>query len=290
MSITPLLIAGPTASGKSRLGLRACELFDGEIINADSMQIYPYLPIITDQPTPEALKKAPHHLYGSEQEPCSVANWYKKARTLVADILQRGKRPILVGGTGLYFKALLTGIDNVPDIPDNIRQHIRTQQQSKTKEQFYSDACRHDPLIAQHLHANDSQRVARAYEVALTTGQSLFNFHTSPSEILKNVDYIQLMPDRDLVYQRIEDRIDLMFNHGAIEEVKKLDDYPLAKNHPALKALGVSQIQAYLAGECSLEEAKQNMKQKSRNYAKRQYTWFRNQEQPNRVLSDANDF
>ncbi len=287
---TPLLIAGPTASGKSSLAIEACKMFNGEIINADSMQIYKYLPILTDQPSKKIQQNHLHHLYGTQHEPCSVANWLSQANIVCDDIQRRNKRPIFVGGTGLYFKALINGIDHIPDISTPVRSQVRKIQQELSKDEFFILACENDPLILNNLNRNDSQRIARALEVFFETNKSLFKYQNQKKTPLFTYEYIQLMPPREWVYDRIKERIDNMFEQDVIGEVLNLEKVNLADDHPVLRAIGVPQIKKYLTHELPLDEVKKDMAQKSRNYAKRQYTWFNNQEKPHARITSTNEF
>lgn len=279
-----MLIAGPTASGKSAVALEVAARLDGEIVNADSMQVYRELSVLTARPTREEQGAIPHQLYGfaSVAEPFSVARWLELAGETMRDILDRGRVPILVGGTGLYFKALLQGLSDVPDIDAVIREHVRRIVSTEGPLAAHGMLRSEDPVMADRLQPGDGQRIARALEVIRSTGRSLASWQndTSPGPLEAldrrgDVAKLLLMPPRDWLYERCDRRFDLMMERGALDEVRTLP--PLDANLPALKALGVAPLRAHLEGACSLEEAVGQAKTATRQYAKRQLTWFRNQ-------------
>ena len=277
-----ILIAGPTASGKSALALALAEKLGGTIINADSMQVYRDLRIITARPTPEEEARAPHRLYGhvDAAENFSVGRWC----TEVADVLTATQREsgaaIVVGGTGLYFSALTQGLASVPPIPAQIRNEVRTRLASDGVEALHAELTRRDPAAAARLMPGDRARVTRALEVVLATGRSILQWHEA--NMPARVDAAQaakvfLMPDRDALLQRIDVRFDAMMAAGALDEVRALAGRRLDANLPAMKAHGVPWLIRHLNGEIALAEAIEGGKRDTRRYTKRQATWFRNQ-------------
>lgn len=266
-----ILIGGPTASGKSALALDLARHLNGQIINADSMQVYKGLPILSAQPSAEEQAQASHKLYGflEMEEPFSVAIWVK----LAVHAIKNFKGPsIVVGGTGLYLKALLEGISSIPDIPSSVRESLAQQE---TKD-LYARLQKEDPLMAERLKPGDTQRIIRALEVKLHTGKSLQEWQASETESpLKNIKplVIKILPPREELYESINKRANWMIQKGAREEVRAIPSQKLN----SLKTLGYAELKAYLKGDLSLEEARLKMQQKTRNYAKRQTTWFRHQ-------------
>lgn len=281
-----LLIAGPTATGKSALAVSLARRSGGEIINADSMQIYSDLEILSARPNAAEMADVPHHLFGVNKaaEACSVADWYDRATACITEIQSRDRLPVLVGGTGLYFKALLDGLATVPEIPGKIRDQVRATLRDEGPAALYARLCDVDPAMAERLKAGDSQRLARALEVFLATGRSLAEWQVETGEgVLGAADSagrvvkIVLTLPREQLYQRIEERFDQMMEAGALEEVARMVKQGLSTDLPAIKALGVPSLMAHLAGDIDLETAVQQAKTLTRRYAKRQMTWFRNQ-------------
>jgi tRNA dimethylallyltransferase len=277
-----ILIAGPTASGKSALALALVEKLGGTIINADSMQVYRDLRIITARPTPEEEARVPHRLYGhvDAAENFSVGRWC----TEVADVLAatpRGARvAIVVGGTGLYFSALTQGLAAVPPIPAQIRNEVRTRLASDGAEALHAELTRRDPGAAARLMPGDRARVTRALEVILATGRSISQWHESNMPACVDAALaakVFLMPDRDALLRRIDARFDAMMAAGALDEVRALAGRRLDPNLPAMKAHGVPWLIRHLNGEITLAEAVEGGKRDTRQYTKRQATWFRNQ-------------
>ena len=272
------IIGGPTASGKSWLALDLARRLNGEIINGDSMQAYSPLPILTAQPASGS--DIPHHLYGvlSADETGSVAWWYENACKTIRDIVDRGKVPIVVGGTGLYLRTLTHGLSVIPEIPLSIRAQVRDTAKKLGKEQFYALVCHEDPKIKDTLFPNDTQRLCRALEVIRATQVSLVT-HQNISHKIMEVDAQRfiLLPLRSLLYERINSRFRKMVEEGALEEVKKLMSLNPSEASPLSKAIGVPELKAYLNGEISLEVAISMGQQSTRHYAKRQITWFTRQ-------------
>jgi tRNA dimethylallyltransferase len=275
-----ILIAGPTASGKSALALALAEKLGGVIINADSMQVYRDLRIITARPTPEEEALVPHRLYGhvDAAENFSVGRWCTEA----ADVLAATKREaaVVVGGTGLYFNALTRGLAAVPPIPAQIRNAVRARLASDGAEALYAELKRRDPAAAARLMPGDRSRVTRALEVVLATGRSIVQWHEAnmPASVdAARAAKIFLMPDRDALLRRIDARFDAMMAAGALDEVRALATRHLDPSLPAMKAHGVPWLIRHLSGEIALAEAVAGGKRDTRRYTKRQATWFRNQ-------------
>jgi tRNA dimethylallyltransferase len=279
VSLPPVaLIAGPTASGKSALALKIAKRSGGVIVNADSAQIYRDLPILSAAPGAAELKQAEHRLYGISDpaQPCSAAEWAKMARREIADIHAHGRLPILVGGTGLYLRTLLDGIAPVPPISAEIRQRVR----SRTVEENRAELERCDPEAAKRLKPSDSARIARALEVVVSSGRTLSEWQKHREGGIGHriaLKPLILLPPRDWLYGRCNRRFERMLESGAMEEVQALLSRHLDPSLPAMRAIGVREIGAYLAGELTSEEAIASGQQATRNYAKRQYTWFAHQ-------------
>ena len=281
-TVSAVLIAGPTASGKSALALDLAERLGGVIINADSMQVYRDLRVITARPTSEDEARIPHRLYGfvDAAEDYSVGRWCRDIEKALKEIRVQGRLPILVGGTGLYFKALTTGLAAVPPVPADIRAGVRDRLQSEGAPALHAELTRLDPTTAQRLMVNDRSRIARALEVVLATGRPLSEWHKEgmpalidPGQAVK----IFLTCERKELVHRIETRFAAMLNAGALEEVERLAARKLDPLLPAMKAHGVPWLIRHLNGELSIEEAAAGAIMDTRRYTKRQVTWFRNQ-------------
>jgi tRNA dimethylallyltransferase len=275
-----ILIAGPTASGKSALALALAEKLGGVIINADSMQVYRDLRIITARPTPEEEARAPHRLYGhvDAAENFSVGRWCTEAAAALATT--KREAAIVVGGTGLYFNALTRGLAAVPPIPAQIRNAVRGRLASDGAEALHAELTRRDPAAAARLMPGDRSRVTRALEVVLATGRSIVQWHEAnmPASVdAARAAKIFLMPDRAALLRRIDARFDAMMAAGALDEVRALAARHLDPNLPAMKAHGVPWLIRHLSGEIALAEAVAGGKRDTRRYTKRQATWFRNQ-------------
>jgi tRNA dimethylallyltransferase len=273
-----IVIAGPTASGKSALALRFAEQSDGVIVNADSAQIYRDLPILSAAPTAPEAARAEHRLYGvlDGAEPCSAAQWAEMAKREIADIHSSGGLPILVGGTGLYLRTLLQGIAPVPSIDPEIRRTVRASR----VEQNRSRLARLDPDAATKLNPADTTRIARALEVVLSTGRTLADWQQQREGGIENkIDLrsLVLLPPRDWLYGRCDERFARMVDAGAADEVSALLARKLDPGLPVMRAIGVKEIAAWLQGEIGRNEAVAAGQQATRRYAKRQYTWFAHQ-------------
>jgi tRNA dimethylallyltransferase len=275
------LIAGPTASGKSRLALALAERSGGVIVNADSAQVYRDLPILSAAPTAEERARAEHRLYGflDGAEACSAADWAERARTEIAEIHAQQRLPILAGGTGLYLRTLLDGIAPVPPIDPQVRKEVREASVDTNRERLIEL----DPDAAERLKPADQTRIARALEVILSTGQSLAEWQRyREGGIGHDVDLLPLIliPPRGWLYARCDERFARMVEQGANEEVKSLLERKLDPDLPVMRGIGVRELTDYLAGEASLDEAIAAGQQATRRYAKRQYTWFAHQPPP----------
>ena len=277
-----VLIAGPTASGKSALAVKIAEKIAGMIINADSMQVYRDLRIITARPTPEEEARVPHRLYGhiDAAENYSVGRWSVEVAKTLAQAESVGQVPILVGGTGLYFKALTQGLAAVPPTPPDVRAAVRARLEVLGPEGLHAELEKRDPAMGARLKPGDRMRVARALEVLEATGRSLAAWQREgmrPILAPEQASKFFLNPDRAALHARIDARFDAMLAEGAIEEVRALDARGLDPLLPAMKAHGVPWLRRYLHGEITLEEAAAGGKQDTRRYTKRQLTWFRHQ-------------
>lgn len=274
-----LLLAGPTASGKSALALALAEEFGGAVINADSMQVYRELRVLTARPSPAEEARAPHRLYGvvSATDHYSVARWLAAARAEIGAAIAVGQVPILVGGTGLYFQALTEGLSPVPDIDDAVRAEARSLADEIGSEALHGRLAAEDPEGAAKLRPSDPQRLIRAWEVLRQTGRPLSYWQGLPPDppgLMRPWRGMVLAPERERLYGRCDARLVAMIESGALEEVRAIADLDPAL--PARRALGVPELVAHLRGEMSLDDAIQQAQTATRRYAKRQLTWLRN--------------
>jgi tRNA dimethylallyltransferase len=277
-----VLIAGPTASGKSALALTLAENLGGVIVNADSMQVYRDLQVITARPTPEEEARVPHRLYGcvDAAENYSVGRWCRGVGDMLNEIAAQGRVPILVGGTGLYFKALTGGLAVVPQIPAEIRVQVRARLANEGVAPLYADLLLRDPAAAHRLMPNDRSRICRALEVVEATGRPLSDWHKEGMPALVDparAAKIFLTCERKQLVARIEARFAAMLDAGALDEVRVLAARQLDPLLPVMKAHGVPWLIRHLKGEISRDEAAAGAVMDTRRYAKRQLTWFRNQ-------------
>lgn len=272
---------GPTASGKSALGLALAERIDGEIINADSMQVYRDFRVLTARPTVEEEGHAPHHLYGhvDAAERYSTGRWLTDALAAIAEIRARDKTAILVGGTGLYFKALTQGLAEMPSIEPELRATLNERAAKEGAPALHAELVRLDPQTAARLEPNDAPRLIRALEVIETTGESIASFQarTMPALVANEWLGIALTPDREALYASINTRFDKMLEQGALDEVRAFDARNLDRTLPAIKAHGAPALGAYLRNEITLAQATEIGQRDTRRYAKRQFTWIANQ-------------
>jgi tRNA dimethylallyltransferase len=281
-NIEAVLIAGPTASGKSALALELAQATGGIIINTDSMQVYRDLRVITARPTLEEEARAPHRLYGHVDAAVnfSAGAWVADAATVLADARGQNRLPIFVGGSGLYFKALTRGLSAVPPIAPEIRESVRARLERDGVEALHAALAQRDPAGAERLKPRDRTRIARALEVVEATGRSLTDWHRDGLPPLLppgTFSALFLAPDRDALYARIDGRFDAMLAAGALAEVARLAARRLDPLLPAMKAHGVPALLRHLQGEITREEAAAIGRADTRHYAKRQFTWFRHQ-------------
>ena len=274
-----ILIYGPTASGKSKFALKLAQKIDGEIINADSMQVYKELKVLSARPQKEDINKIKHHLYGfqSVKKNFSTGDWLKLAQKKIFEVKKRGKIPILVGGTGLYFKALTEGLVNFPKIPVQFRKKIRALHKNLGAKKFFLQLIKEDPLVRNHLIQSDTQRVIRAYEIKKFTNKSMYEwFKNTKSEFEKN-DFFKIyidFPRTDLLV-RIKERAVDMLDNGAVSEVKKFMKLKVPKVKSANKAIGINEIKEFVKKKIKIEDVIDKISIKTRQYAKRQTTWAR---------------
>jgi tRNA dimethylallyltransferase len=275
------LIGGPTASGKTAISLRLAREIDGEIINADSIQLYRDLEILSARPAPDELGQAPHHLFGvaDAAEAWSVGRWQRAALPIIAEVRNRGKSPILVGGTGLYFRSLTHGLAEIPASTVETRAAVAADFETLGEAAFRDRLAQVDPTAAARIALGDRQRLARAWEVYLTAGQSLSALQTQTTAPFNAGDWrgVAIDPPREALYARCDARLAAMVEAGAADEVTALMARGLDPDLPVMKALGLAEIAAWQAGEMSLDAALAAAQQATRRYAKRQATWFRNQ-------------
>ena len=274
-----IVVAGPTASGKSAMALAIAEAFGGTVINSDSMQVYRELPVLTAQPSAADQGRVPHVLYGvlPAAERCTAGRWREMALHEIAAAQEKGRLPVVTGGTGLYIKALTEGLAPIPDVPPNVREETASLHQALGAERFHVALAERDPVMAARLAPGDTQRVRRAYEVFAATGRSLASYQAETAT--EDVSFIKLllMPPREALNAACDARCRAMIAAGALEEVRALLAQGLSPDLPAMKALGMRELARHIRGEIGLEEAVALFQRATRQYAKRQYTWFRHQ-------------
>ncbi len=276
-----ILISGPTASGKSKAALKIANKLNGEIINADSMQVYKELNILTARPSKTDLNKIDHHLYGfiSVKKEFSSGQWLKLAKKNIKKIREKNKIPILVGGTGLYFKALTDGLVKIPKIPNPIRNKIRRMQNNLGQKKFYFKLLKIDPSVKNKIEPTDAQRSIRAYEVISISKKSIFEWYKKTKRSFRNDEFIKIYIDypKDELINKISKRVDQMMKDGAINEVKDFFKLNLKSNSNILKVIGIREIKEFIDKKISMHDLKLNIVIKTRQYAKRQRTWSRGQ-------------
>ena len=279
MSKKIILLAGPTASGKSKLAIHLAKKLKGEIINADSMQIYKEFSILSSRPNKLEMKQAKHHLFGvvSAKNYFSAGDWLKETKKKINLCFKKKKTPIIVGGTGLYFNTITKGISKIPDIDLKTRTQVRNQFKKLGYKKFYKKLLEIDPKVKGKILPTDSQRTQRAYEVKLKTKKSLFDWiaNTKSDFLNYNLKKIFLDIPRQELLQKISKRTEMMFKENCISEVKKFNSLKLNKSLSANKLIGVQEINQYLKDNISLDECKELINIKTRQYAKRQNTWAR---------------
>jgi tRNA dimethylallyltransferase len=287
---TVLVIGGPTASGKSRLAVAVAENFSGVVINADSMQVYDGLPLLTAQPSAGDIKQVPHRLYGAlpPDKICSAVIWRDMALAEIEKAHAEKKLPIIVGGTGFYLKTLLKGVSPIPDVPPDVRKKFIQMQREMGNPAFHAAFAEKDPVMAAKLDPFNTQRIVRAWEVLEGTGKSLAEWQAAPPQgAPENLRFLSaaLLPLRETLYASCNARFGQMLEKGALDEAKDFkkrfpDSVPLAK------ALGYPELSAHIEGKLNLADAAAAAQQSTRNYAKRQMTWFRHQLKPDLVFTD----
>ena len=273
------LVSGPTGSGKSSFAIKLAKKINGEIINADSMQVYKELKVLSARPFKKNFQKIKHHLYGfqSVKKNFSTGDWLKLVNQKILEIKKRKKVPILVGGTGLYFKSLIEGLVNIPNIPIKFREKIRSLHKKIGSKNFFLKLVKIDPLAKKHINLSDTQRVIRAYEVKKFTKKSLYDWFQNTKSNYELKDFYKIYIDfpRDELIKKISSRVVEMIKKGAILEVKKFLKLKVAKNKSANKAIGVTEIKEYIDKKIQINEVIEKISIKTRQYAKRQTTWSR---------------
>jgi len=288
-----ILIAGPTASGKSAAALDLAQAFDGVIVNADALQVYAELEVLSARPTPEDRQLAPHRLFGHvpASQTYSVSRWLADARQALDDAWGHGRTAVVVGGTGLYFRSLDHGLADVPDVPTEIRARWREALAERGSEALHQELVVRAPEEGRRLRPTDGQRIARALEVLEATGEPLAVHHArgAASGPLAGADVcrIAIVPDRAALYRRCDARFVQMMEQGALDEVERLVALDLDPALPAMRAIGVRALARYLAGEIDRDEAMRVAQRETRNYAKRQLTWLRHQMPAFQQVDDA---
>ena len=274
-----ILISGPTASGKSSFAIKLAKKINGEIINADSMQVYKQLKILSARPSPKNYQSIKHHLYGFQaaKKSFSTGDWLKIANKKIIEVKNRKKVPILVGGTGLYFKALTDGLVQIPNIPVRFRNKIRNLNKKIGQNKFYKQLLKLDPLSKNKINSTDTQRSIRAFEVKKFTKKSLHEWFKNTKSNYLEEDFLKIYIDypRDELVERIHQRTGKMIKMGAVNEVKRFLKLKINEQMTACKAIGINEIQDYLAKEKKIDEIKEKISIKTRQYAKRQSTWAR---------------
>jgi tRNA dimethylallyltransferase len=289
-----MVVAGPTASGKSALALRLAEAERGVIINADSMQLYRDLRLLTARPTLEDHARAPHRLYGilDATDPASAGRWLQLAEAAIDEALAAGRPAIVVGGTGLYLHALLHGLAPVPDIPAEVRRAARARLALLGAPAFHAELAALDPATAAQLRPTDRQRLMRAYEVVTATGRPLAAWQAMPPlrvDLPARRCGLALMPPRPALYQRIERRLRATIEHGALEELKAFAERSLPADLPLMRAVAVPELLAHLSGQVDLDTALERAIVQTRRYAKRQLTWLRHRLPELRPVAEFGD-
>ena len=276
-----VLISGPTASGKSKFALNLAKKIDGEILNADSMQVYKQFKILTARPSIQDLKKVKHHLYGiiDVNKNFSTGDWLKLSIKKIKEIRKRKKIPIIVGGTGLYFKALTEGFVKIPTVPIRVRNQIRKLQKKIGQEKFFNKLKKIDPKVKNKIEKNDTQRSIRAYEIKYYTKKSLFEWFKNTKKYFLDNEFIKIYINypKNEVIKKANTRVNIMLKSGAIAEVKKFNTLKIRKQNSVNKVIGIVEITNYLNDNCNLDEAKDLISIKTRQYIKRQFTWARGQ-------------
>lgn len=288
-----ICIAGPTASGKSAYAVRVARALDGEIINADALQVYTDLQILSARPTAGEMGDLPHHLFGHVAGAVrySTGAWLREVEPLMLDILARGKTPVLVGGTGLYFRALLRGMAEIPAVPKHVSDATSARLKQDGIDSLRAEAERLDPIAAARILGDDPQRLQRIVDVALGTGQALSTWQAETHPVVPSrfARFCVLTPPRDKLYARINARYDMMLRAGGLDEAKAIFAKGYDGSLPVMKAIGLRQLKRFFSGEGSLDAAVEDAKRESRRFAKRQMTWYRNQQPTGTHLQTQED-
>jgi len=275
-----ILIHGPTASGKTKLAIGLAKRLGGEIINADAMQVYRDLDVLTARPDAEERAAAPHHLFGHVDAAMrySTGAWAKEAAGLIARLREADRTPVVVGGTGLYLMALTEGLSEIPAIPEEARNEARARV-AADHAGAYAELVEKDPPAKERIEPQDRQRIARALEVLIATGRPISSFHGEQAPVLREGEWlgVALTPPRERLYERINARVDRMMAAGALEEARALCERRLDPELPVMRAHGMPGFAAHFAGEASLDDAIERCKRDTRRYAKRQMTWIAHQ-------------
>ena len=276
-----ILIAGPTASGKSSFAIKLAKKINGEIINADSMQVYKEIKVLTARPKKKDQESIKHHLYGfqSVKKNFSTGQWLMFTKKKIKEIQKKNKTPILVGGTGLYFKAITEGLVKIPKVPLKLRNQIRDLQKKLGQDEFYKRLIKIDPLVKNKINPKDPQRSIRAYEVKKYSKVSLIDWFKKTNKKFKDEDFLKIYIEfsRTDLIERINKRVDQMFKNGVIHEVKGFLKIKVKKDKSSNKIIGIKEIDKFLMGEYDLRTVKDLISIKTRQYAKRQSTWARGQ-------------
>ena len=289
---TIVLLAGPTASGKSKLAIKLSKALNGEIVNADSMQVYKELKILTSRPSPSDIKKIKHHLYGfiSVKKNFSTGAWLNIATKKIKSILEKKKVPILVGGTGLYFKTLIDGLVQIPDIPISLKKKIRKYHKTIGQEKFYNELLKLDPKVKNFILESDKQRSIRAYEVKKFTKKSLYDWitNTKPTFDPNLFKKFFIHPSKDFLLQQINLRMNKMFKQGVKQEVKEFLRLKICPDLSANKVIGIQEIKDHLVKKLTLTEVKNLIQIRTRQYVKRQFTWARGKMSSWKIINPKN--
>tara|TARA_Y100001970_G_scaffold291325_1_gene428033 strand:+ start:6330 stop:7247 length:918 start_codon:yes stop_codon:yes gene_type:complete len=293
LTLPLIIISGPTCSGKSSIAIEIAKMTKGEIINADSMQVYSELKILTDRPLINNQKKIKHHLYGhiSAKKRYNVAQWCQEAKNIISENNKKKKQSILVGGTGMYIESLIKGISNIPSIDEIYKKESENILNKIGFKKFYYNVLKIDKKSCLKINTNDVQRLKRIWEVYKATGRTLSEWQNESHKLfLKNISYqiFLFLPDRKKIYEKINNRFSTMIKSGGLNEVKKLLDLNLDKSLPAMKAHGVKEIGKFLNNEITLDECIKKSQQITRNYAKRQISWWNSSKLEN--ISIFSDF
>ena len=274
-----ILIYGPTASGKSTFAIKLAKEINGEIINADSMQVYKELKVLSARPSSKDYKKIRHHLYGfmSVKKNFSAGEWLRLVEQKIFDLKKRKKVPIIVGGTGLYFKVLTEGLVNIPKIPIKFREKVRSLHKKIGSTKFFLKLIKLDPLTKNRINSSDTQRIIRAYEIKLYTQKSIYKWFDKTKSNFENKNFLKIYLDfpRKKLLERINLRAEKMIKNGAILEVKKFVNLKVSKSKTANKAIGIYEIKDYLNEKTEIQDVIEKISIKTRQYAKRQSTWGR---------------